>query len=219
MVNLVCPLCGRHVVREYFDPSKFARDIYAVEVTGLGRGRGFAVSEPFSVLDDPEIIGPIAERCRVILELTEGKALPTIKEVSALKAEIVSIEKHLRYWMNETLVLRRARKKDEAEMGGMEDEISFWRNETLRLGRARKKDEAELGGMEDEVSYWRLLVKGLRDEVAQLKDTVGELEEKENEGELLAMEEMDEILERINESTNEDFELLSEAVEYLLEGE
>jgi hypothetical protein len=99
----------------------------------------------------------------------------------------------------------------------MEDEISFWRNEALRLGRARKKDEAELGGMEDEVSYWRRLVKSMREEVAQLKDTVGELEEKE--GELLAMEEMDEILERINESTNEDFDFLSDAVEFLLEGE
>lgn len=217
MVNLVCPLCGRHVVREYFDPSNFADDIYAVEVTGLGRGRGFAASEPFSVLDDPEIIGPIVERCRKILELTEGKAMPTIKEVSALKAEIVSIEKHLQHWMNATLELRRARKKDEAEMGGMEDEISFWRNEALRLGRARKKDEAELGGMEDEVSYWQHQVKSLKKEVAQLKATVAELEEKE--GELLAMEEMDEILERINESTNEDFDFLSDAVEFLLEGE
>jgi hypothetical protein len=33
------------------------------------------------------------------------------------------------------------------------------------------------------------------------------------------MEEMDEILDRINESANEDFEYLSEAVDFLLEGE
>jgi hypothetical protein len=73
--------------------------------------------------------------------------------------------------------------------------------------------------MEDEVSYWRHQVKSLKKEVTQQKSTLSELEEKENEGELLAMEEMDEILDRINESANEDFEYLSEAVDFLLEGE
>ena len=219
MANIVCPLCGRHVVQEYFDPSNFAHDIYAVEVTGLGRGRGFAASEPFSVLGDPEITGSIAKRCHTILELIEGKAMPTIKEVSALKAEIVSIEKRLQYWMGETLKLSRTQKKDEAEMAGMEDQLALWRNETLKLRRAQKKDEAELGGMEDEVSYWRHQVKQLKEEVTQLKAKVSELEENENEGEQLAMEEMDELLEKINTSTNEDFEYLADAIEYLLEGE
>jgi len=34
-----------------------------------GLGRGFAVSETFSVLGEPAITGPIAERCRKILGL------------------------------------------------------------------------------------------------------------------------------------------------------
>ena len=168
MTQLVCPLCGRFVALSIFDPSRFEPDIFAVNVKGLGRGRGFAVSETFSVLGDQEITGLIAERCRKILGLIEGKVVPTSKEVSALKKEVVSIEGHLSYWMNETLKLRKARRETEDEMAGMEDHISYWMNETLKLRRAQKKDEAELGGMEDEVSYWQRLAKSLKEEVTQL---------------------------------------------------
>ena len=50
MSQLACPLCGRFVSLNGFDPSNFESDIYAVNRTGLGRSRGFAVSESFSVL-------------------------------------------------------------------------------------------------------------------------------------------------------------------------
>ena len=73
MSQLVCPLCGRFVSLKYFDPSGFEPDVFAVNVRGLGRGRGVVVSEVFSVLDEPEITGPIAERCRIILGLIEGR--------------------------------------------------------------------------------------------------------------------------------------------------
>jgi len=191
LTSLVCPLCGRHVALSIFDPSRFEPDIFAVNVKGLGYGRGFAISETFSVLGDQEITDLIAERCRKILGLIEGKVVPTSKEVSALKKEVVSIEGHL----------------------------SYWRNETLKLRMAQKKDEAELGGMEDEVSYWRRLAKNLKEEVTQLETTVGELKENATEGEMLCLEEMDELLEKINTSTNEDFEYLADAIEYLLEGQ
>ena len=36
MMNLVCPICGRHVPENVFDPSEFEDDIYAVDVAGLG---------------------------------------------------------------------------------------------------------------------------------------------------------------------------------------
>ena len=161
-----------------------------MNVKGLGRGRGFTVSETFSVLGDPEITGLIADRCHKILGLIEGKAVPTSTELSALKAELA----------------------------GMEDHISYWRNETLKLRRARNEDEAELSGMVDEVSYWRHLAASLKAEVSQLEATVSELEENENEGELCALEEMEAILTRINESADTDFEFLADAVDYLLEG-
>jgi len=100
----------------------------------------------------------------------------------------------------------------------MEDHISYWRNEALKLRRARNADEAELAGMEDEVSYWRRIAASLKAKVSQLETTVSELEENENEGELRALEEMEGILTRINESADTDFEYLADAVDYLLEG-
>ena len=86
--QLACPLCGRFVSLNSFDPSHFKSDIYAVNRTGLGRGRGFAVGPSFSVLGDVTITGPIASRCRKILGLIEGREIPLGDEVSAWRAEV-----------------------------------------------------------------------------------------------------------------------------------
>ena len=50
MTNLVCPLCGRRVLLKGFDPSGYDLDITAVEVAGLGRGRGFKKVSSSSIL-------------------------------------------------------------------------------------------------------------------------------------------------------------------------
>ena len=219
MAQLICPLCGRLVALSIFDPSDFELDICTVVQTGLGRGRGFSVSDPVSVLGDKQITGLISDRCYKILEMIEGKPIPTSKEVSKHNTEISRLEELFLHWMNETLKLRRARKKDEDEMAGMEDHITYLKNETLKLRKAQKKDEAELGGIEDELRYWKRLASRLKEKLSQLEETVNELKANENEGELLCLEEMDELLDRINESANEDFEYLADAIEYLLEGE
>jgi hypothetical protein len=41
LTQLVCPLCGRYVSTKRFDPYQFERDIYVVELMGLGRRKGF----------------------------------------------------------------------------------------------------------------------------------------------------------------------------------
>lgn len=67
MGQLVCPLCGRFVSMRYFDPSRFEADIYAVEVVGLGRGKGVKVVDKYSLLNsENRIIEDVKER---ILEL------------------------------------------------------------------------------------------------------------------------------------------------------
>ena len=88
MAQLICPLCGRLVALSIFDPSNFELDICTVVQTGLGRGRGFSVSDPVSVLGDKQITGLISDRCYKILGMIEGKPIPTSKEVSKHKAEI-----------------------------------------------------------------------------------------------------------------------------------
>ena len=55
--QLVCLLCGRFVSLSHFDPSGFDRDKYAVEVIGLGIGRGVRVTGTRSILQggDPTV--------------------------------------------------------------------------------------------------------------------------------------------------------------------
>ena len=63
MSHLKCPLCGRLVSINYFDPSEFDADVFAVKYRGLGRGKGFEKSDEYSILlsGDP-IIELIKER-------------------------------------------------------------------------------------------------------------------------------------------------------------
>jgi outer membrane murein-binding lipoprotein Lpp len=82
MTQLVCPLCGRHVSLKYFDPSDFDADILGVEMTGLGRGRGFAVTDRFSLLGDSQVTSMIKDRCYEIIRVIEG-----VEPVSGIQAQ------------------------------------------------------------------------------------------------------------------------------------
>lgn len=67
MVNqLSCPLCGRYVSLNTFNPSSLPLGIYGVEIKGLGKGKGFEISDPENMLDDEDLIDLIRER---IIEL------------------------------------------------------------------------------------------------------------------------------------------------------
>jgi hypothetical protein len=56
-----------------------------VNVTGLGRGRGFAVTDTFSI-QDPRILGLIKDRCHRILHLIDDKNYLPPRELDALRA-------------------------------------------------------------------------------------------------------------------------------------
>jgi hypothetical protein len=90
LTQLVCPLCGRFVSLAHFDPSGFDSDIYAVEVQGLGRGRGVKVIGQHSILQRGDAtLGLIKDR---ILELSgvllESGCLKPEEIVSKLKIKI-----------------------------------------------------------------------------------------------------------------------------------
>ena len=93
-MNIACPLCGRHVPEHVFDPSTFGDDIYAVEVTGLGRGRGFQVTGQYSVLEYPAITGLISDRCHRILHLIHQQGYVPPQEYDALRA---TLEQWIKY--------------------------------------------------------------------------------------------------------------------------
>jgi hypothetical protein len=62
MSLLVCPLCGKSSSTRYYDPSDFKLDIYAKDVVGLGRGKGFATTREYSLLGNPEALAPMRDR-------------------------------------------------------------------------------------------------------------------------------------------------------------
>jgi seryl-tRNA synthetase len=93
----------------------------------------------------------------------------------------------------------------------------FWKKEASRSRREREERVAQLAGLEDEARKWRNEAVRLRAEVDRLKPELNGRDD-DDEDEMLAMEEMQEILDRINASANADFEHLSDAVGFLLEG-
>lgn len=52
MSHVVCPLCGKSAAIDSYDPSEFEDDVSGQTFRGKGRGKGFEVSEKFSVLGD-----------------------------------------------------------------------------------------------------------------------------------------------------------------------
>lgn len=213
MSQLVRPLCGRFVSLKIFDPSRFESDIFAVDVRGLGRGRGFAVSEAFSVLGEPEITSVIAERCRIILGLIEGKTILSDGEASVLRAEVERCK-------GEALRMREDVGDLHAKITELEGTASYWRREAKTLQRIRNEKEAQLASHEEISQRWRSHSANLENEVRSLTSRISELNqlEEKNEEEMLALEEMEAILDMINSSANTDFEYLIDAVEFLLEG-
>ena len=98
MTNLVCPLCGRRVNLESFDPTGYDLDITAVEVTGLGRGRGFKEVSSSSILvpGDPtvELIkNRILDLSKMLLD---RKCLTPIEVFSTLKIEVITPKELIR---------------------------------------------------------------------------------------------------------------------------
>ena len=211
MSQLACPLCGRFVSLSRFDPSGFDNDIYAVNMVGLGRGKGFAVGPSFSVLDDLTITGAIASRCRTILGLIEGRKIPSGGETSVLRAE-VEMRK------GEAMRERRSSEDLTVKLVEQEEQAVFWRKEASSLRREREEFAVQLAGFEDEAKKWRSTVAVLRAEVKRLGSELNSGDDDvDDEAEIQAVEEMQEILERINSSANSDFEYLSHAVDFLLE--
>jgi hypothetical protein len=62
MSHLVCPLCGKNAPLSTLNPSVLDLDIKVVRFQGLGRGKGFKVSEEWSILGDDQVTPLIAER-------------------------------------------------------------------------------------------------------------------------------------------------------------
>jgi hypothetical protein len=128
MSQLVCPLCGRFVGVKHFDPRFFEDDIYGVEVRGLGRGRGFEVTDRYSLLDDPAITGLIADRCHRILHLINNKGYIPPQELDALRATLDSWIQYARRLEAENTSLR----EENEELSEVDDKDGYELNRLLQ---------------------------------------------------------------------------------------
>jgi hypothetical protein len=81
MSFLLCPLCGRNVSVNTFDPCSFEVDVLAQEVRGLGKGKGFASTGRHSILGRNDTVEKIADRCLALLELFINEDIITADEV------------------------------------------------------------------------------------------------------------------------------------------
>jgi predicted nucleic acid-binding Zn-ribbon protein len=241
MVQLVCPLCGRFVSLRYFDPSSFENDVLGVDTVGLGRGRGTRVVAKFSLLDDSQLMRTIRDRCHLLVGIIDGKSPPDQKDLAALKGEvemwrktaldrhkegndleakIADMEGNLHYWQREGKRQERLNGLYVLKIADMEDSIRQWQGEARRLKKLIGDYESRIADDESIVKSWMNHSSKLSDEVSKLQSKNERLNRmlmnaQEEVG--LAEELVDELLEVINSNANENFEDLSEAVEYLLE--
>jgi chromosome segregation ATPase len=241
MVQLICPLCGKFSSLRYFDPSSFEHDILGVDTVGLGRGRGTRVVAKFSMLDDSTLMSIIRERCLLLVRIIDGKIPPDQKELVALQeevemwrkraldmqkeeidleAKIADMETDLRYWQREAKRLERFNGDYEAKLAEMESSLRQWQEEARRLKKLISEYESRIAYDESIVKSWMNHGKKVSEEVSKLRSKNERLEQKlANAQEELGFAEelVDDLLEMINTAANEEFEDLTEAVEYLLE--
>ena len=204
-------MCGRFASLRFFDPTSFDPDIYAVDVRGLGRGKGVEVVSRTSVLDVPEIIVPIKNRCRELIRIIDGK-LPSI--------DAAILQKDVQKWKKSALDLQKQGNDQQAQMVDMESHMLKWKREAQKLKRRNRDLEAKIADDESTIRGWMshcdnlsAKVHDLTLENKRLVKKIGSMTEEEG----LAVEEMEMVLEMINSSSNSDFEFLIDAVEFLLE--
>ena len=124
----LCPLCGKQSSVRLYDPTKFDPDIYAIQKVGLGRGRGFKVTDQYSILNkENPTVELIKDRILLLSKtlidngcLTSKEILSTLKIQTTNPRILVKKDKILKNLSEEAILLkncvnerdRRLQKKD-----------------------------------------------------------------------------------------------------------
>ena len=180
LTQLACPLCGRFVSLAYFDPSRFDPDIYVVNVTGLGRGRGVKVTGRYSILHPGNITvelvkDRILNLAKVLVDhdcLKPQEVLSSLnikttdpKEILSLKYKIQSLEIELKEAGKE-------RNQLHSKSESLTTVIDRYRTEFHKLKGEIEVLEANLEEVRKERNMWK-------NETETLEAQIEELEEKE----------------------------------------
>ena len=89
MSLFLCPLCGKQSSVRLYDPTKFDPDIYAIQKVGLGRGRGFKVTNQYSILNkENPTVELIKDRILLLSKtLIDNECLTSKEILSTLKIQ------------------------------------------------------------------------------------------------------------------------------------
>jgi len=81
MSLLLCPLCGKNSSLRLLDPDSFDDDIYAQDVRGLGKGRGFETTGRVSIPRSAEVRDKIMPRLIELVKLLIDEDVISADEV------------------------------------------------------------------------------------------------------------------------------------------
>lgn len=131
MTSIVCPLCGKHSPKGSFHPENLEDDICEVELHGLGRGRGFEVSERSSILNSDssnDVIDRIASRVLRLVMLLKENGTITEAQIQKLlgrkeKEEFTEMESRAENLDND------ARELAQEIAGVLGDDIDDWESD------------------------------------------------------------------------------------------
>lgn len=231
MTQFSCPICGKNSSYSKYDPTNFDDDIIGIEVRGLGRGRGFEVTERYSLLGDTWLTGLISRRCHKTLRMIEGHEPASNTEVQKL----LTINQNWVKWGENTQ--RKLNDKDviinnfESQNRKLLKDNNALREQLTRFGpsvfaaeteklRRTIRDWATWGEQTKKALIEKdAEITSLRTENKRLSKNVSSLREelKDAEEESASSAEAEELLDKINASCNTDYDDLGEAIDFLLE--
>lgn len=176
----------------HFDPTGFDLDIYGVEVTGLGRGKGVKVTGMYSILKPGDatielIKDRILELSRILLEngcLKPDEVLSSLKiktlsprEIHMLKSDVEVLEVELKDAERERDRLRVEVKTLEAGMEEVRERLRDVKGERDRLRVEVETLEAQLENAKrqpEEKGELNNVYEGIKEAMELIEETLGE---------------------------------------------
>ncbi len=105
---LLCPLCGKNASLKHLRPDEFDTDIYAQEIEGLDKGKGFRTTGRGSIIHSSEVKNIIVPRLIVLLKLVIEEGVVSPDEVRA-KLGLPDVEEAVEVEEDETTALQEER--------------------------------------------------------------------------------------------------------------
>lgn len=222
MSQFQCPLCGKYNSYRRYDPLGFDDDIYGADVVGLGRGRGFSFSEKYSLLNDDHLCGLIVQRCRKILGFTEGVEPPPPGAVAELKR--INGE-----WVAWGADMEKTLTQSDAKLASLQNKYNSLLHSYNSLHEESSAQNAQTEDLDRIISKWKIAhnnvkvgsdakdrtIRDLKADNQRLRNDIEAYQGADEDS--VAAAEMEELLEKINDSSNTDYDNLSDAIDWLLE--